>query len=278
MYCLEMAGRSGVEVEVPLASILRGPRVSACCSPFRHRGKCAVEEWRGVPLRRVGLMAWGEAGGAKVYREHVMWRVTITRALEAWCRVPQSPREGRKVTGVAVLARLSLCGESVRAWLETVAIERCGRCVVSQSALGWGDSLLSVAGRCPGDESVRAWLARLSLCGESVRAWLATVAIERCGRCVASQSALGWGDSLLSVAGRCPGESVRAWLARLSLCGESVRAWLATVAIERCGRCVASQSAFGWGDSLLSVAGHCPGKSVRAWLGTVAMWRANVYV
>ncbi|KAL6179337.1 hypothetical protein ACLB2K_050853 [Fragaria x ananassa] len=116
-------------------------------------------------------------------------------------------------------------------------MKRCGRCVASQSALGWGDSLLSVAGRCP-SESVRTWLARLSLCGESVRPWLATVSIERCGRCVASQSALGWGDSLLSVAGRCPGESVCAWLARLSLCGESVRAWLATVAIERCGRCV----------------------------------------
>ncbi|KAL6132740.1 hypothetical protein ACLB2K_064979 [Fragaria x ananassa] len=80
-------------------------------------------------------------------------------------------------------------------------------------------------------------------------------------RCVASQSALGWGDSLLSVAGRCP--------------GESVRAWLGTVAMWRCGRCVASQSALGWGDSLLSVAGRCPGESVRPWLGTVAMWRVS---
>ncbi|KAL6185585.1 hypothetical protein ACLB2K_041716 [Fragaria x ananassa] len=77
------------------------------------------------------------------------------------------------------------------------------------------------------------------------------------GRCVASQSALGWGDSLLSVAGRCPGELVRAWLGRL--------------AIQRCGRCVASQSALGWGDSLLSVAGRRPGELVRAWLGTVTV-------
>ncbi|KAL6186253.1 hypothetical protein ACLB2K_042374 [Fragaria x ananassa] len=107
--------------------------------------------------------------------------------------------------------------------------------MASQSALGWGDLLLSVAGRCPG-ESIRAWLARLLLCGESVRAWLATVSIERCGRCVASQPALGWGDSLLSIAGRCPSESVRAWLARLSLFGESVRARLATVAISVAGR------------------------------------------
>ncbi|KAL6139038.1 hypothetical protein ACLB2K_064316 [Fragaria x ananassa] len=72
---------------------------------------------------------------------------------------------------------------------------RYGRCVASQSALGWGDSLLSVAGRC---------------LGESVRAWLGTVAMWRCGRCVASQSVLGLGDSLLSIAGRCPDESIRA--------------------------------------------------------------------
>ncbi|KAL6176355.1 hypothetical protein ACLB2K_052989 [Fragaria x ananassa] len=72
---------------------------------------------------------------------------------------------------------------------------RCGRYVASESALGWGDSLLSVGGHCP---------------GESVHAWLGTVAMWHCGCCVVSQSALGWGDSLLSVAGRCPGESVRA--------------------------------------------------------------------
>ncbi|KAL6223492.1 hypothetical protein ACLB2K_006878 [Fragaria x ananassa] len=164
--------------------------------------------------------------------------------------------------------------------------------LASQSALGWGDSLLSVAGRCPG-ESIRAWLGtiamwRVSGCligdcryvalrpmhGESVRAWLGTVAMWRCGRCVASQSALGRGDSLLSVAGRCPGESVSTWLGTVAmwrvsarligdcryvalrpLHGESVRAWLGRLAIERCGR--------------------CPGESIRAWLGTVAMWRVS---
>ncbi|KAL6185344.1 hypothetical protein ACLB2K_041478 [Fragaria x ananassa] len=229
-------------------------------------------------------------------------------SVRAWLGRLAIKRYGRCVASQSALgwrdSLLSVAGRcvAIRAWLATVAIERCGRCVASQSALGWGDSLLSVAGRCPG-ELVRAWLARLSLCCESVRAWLATVAIEPCGRCVASQSALGWGDSLcgesvcawlatvaiehcgrcvasqselgwgdslLSVAGRCPGESVRAWLARLSLCGESVRAWLATVSIERCGRRVASQSALGWGDSLLSVAGRCPGESVRAWLARLS--------
>ncbi|KAL6185666.1 hypothetical protein ACLB2K_041796 [Fragaria x ananassa] len=147
------------------------------------------------------------------------------------------------------LARRNVCrclGESVRAWLGTVAMWRVsarliGDCryvalraaaLASQSALGWG----------------------LSLCGESVRAWLATVTMWRCGRCVASQSALGWGDSPLSVTGRCLGESVRAWLGTVAmwrvsarligdcryvalrpLRDESIRAWLGTLAIERCG-------------------------------------------
>ncbi|KAL6140538.1 hypothetical protein ACLB2K_058837 [Fragaria x ananassa] len=112
---------------------------------------------------------------------------------------------------------------------------RCGRCVASQSALGWGESLLSIAGRYLG-ESVRAWLGTVAmwrvstrligdchyvalrlLHGKSVRAWLGRLAIERSGplpwrvsprlvgdcRYVASQCALDW---------------------RLSLCGESVRA------------------------------------------------------
>ncbi|KAL6125024.1 hypothetical protein ACLB2K_077532 [Fragaria x ananassa] len=187
---------------------------------------------------------------------------------------------------------------------------RCGRCVASQSALGWGDSLLSVAGRCPG-ESVRAWLGtiamwRVSACligdcryvalrplrGESVRAWLGRLAIERCGplpwrvsprlvgdyRYVASQCALNLATVAMWRCGRCvASQSALGWgdslLSVAGLCpGESVRAWLGTVTMWRCGRCVASQSALGWGDSLLSVAGRCPGESVRAWLGTVAFF------
>ena len=78
---------------------------------------------------------------------------------------------------------LWLCGESVRAWLGTVArwpvslrlIGDCGY-VASQSSLGWGLSRGGVAGRY-----------------------------------VASQSALDWGDSPLSVAGRCLGESMYVW-------------------------------------------------------------------
>ncbi|KAL6176711.1 hypothetical protein ACLB2K_053344 [Fragaria x ananassa] len=134
-----------------------------------------------------------------------MPRIGFTRVREAWCRVPKSPREGREVTGV--MFRVMVEGRNtsgVRAWLATVARWR-------------------VSPRLVGD------------CGESVRAWLATVSIERCGRCVASQSALGWGDSLLSFAGRCSGESVCTWLARLSLGGESVLAWLGRLATERCG-------------------------------------------
>ncbi|KAL6202403.1 hypothetical protein ACLB2K_026111 [Fragaria x ananassa] len=169
--------------------------------------------------------------------------------------------------------------------------------LASQFALGWGLSLCDVAPRR--DESVRTWLGRL--------------AIERCGplpwqvsplmvgdcRDVASQSALGWGDTPLSVTGRCLGELVRTWLGTVAmwqvsprlvgdccyvasqsalgwgllLCGESVRAWLGTVAMWRCGHGVASQSALGWGDSSLSVAGRCLGESIRAWpsLGTFAI-------
>ncbi|KAL6176718.1 hypothetical protein ACLB2K_053351 [Fragaria x ananassa] len=91
---------------------------------------------------------------------------------------------------------LWLCGESVRAWLGTVArwpVSPClvGDCgyVASQSALGW----------------------RLSRGGQSVRAWLGTVAMWRVsprlvGDCreVANQSTLGWG---------------------LWLCGESALGW-----------------------------------------------------
>ncbi|KAL6219674.1 hypothetical protein ACLB2K_007433 [Fragaria x ananassa] len=100
--------------------------------------------------------------------------------------------------------------------------------LASQSALGWGDSLLSVVGRCLGDHSALGWgdslLSVTGRCpGESVRAWLGTVAMWRCGRCMASQSMLDWGGSLMSIVGRCPGESAMLdW--GLSLCGESVRA------------------------------------------------------
>ncbi|KAL6210507.1 hypothetical protein ACLB2K_015739 [Fragaria x ananassa] len=83
-----------------------------------------------------------------------MPRIGFTQVQEAWCRVPKSPRESREVTGVMfrkpvgkkkslmLLWRVSprlvgdrrevasqsaldwglwLCGESVRAWLGTVA-------------------------------------------------------------------------------------------------------------------------------------------------------------
>ncbi|KAL6185624.1 hypothetical protein ACLB2K_041754 [Fragaria x ananassa] len=120
-----------------------------------------------------------------------MPRIGFTRVWEAWCRVPKSPRESRERCG-------PLRGESVRAWLGRLAIERCGRCVASQSALGCGDSLLSVA--------AAAWRVSPRLVG--------TVAIERCGRCVASQSALGWGLLLLSVA-------AAAWRVCPSLVGET---------------------------------------------------------
>ncbi|KAL6141798.1 hypothetical protein ACLB2K_060085 [Fragaria x ananassa] len=107
-----------------------------------------------------------------------MPRIGFTRVQEAWCRVPKSPCESREVTGVMfrkpvgkkkslmLLWRVSprlvvdcrevasqsaldwglwLCGESVRAWLGTVArwpvsphlIGDCGY-VASQSALDWG--------------------------------------------------------------------------------------------------------------------------------------------
>ncbi|KAL6196719.1 hypothetical protein ACLB2K_032333 [Fragaria x ananassa] len=107
-----------------------------------------------------------------MYREHVMWHGTITRALEAWCRVPQSPREGRE------WLYEPLRGERVHAWLATVAVERCDRYVASQSALGWGLSLLSF--------TAAAWRVSPLLVGDC--------------RYVASQFALGWRLSLLSVA------------------------------------------------------------------------------
>ncbi|KAL6195432.1 hypothetical protein ACLB2K_031051 [Fragaria x ananassa] len=100
-----------------------------------------------------------------------------------------------------------------------------------------------------------------ALASQSALGW--GLSLWRCGRCVASHSALDWGDLLLSVAGRCLG-------------GQSVRAWLGTVARWRVSprlvgdcRYMARQSAFGWGLSR-------GGQSVRAWLGTVAMWRASM--
>ncbi|KAL6141035.1 hypothetical protein ACLB2K_059326 [Fragaria x ananassa] len=107
-----------------------------------------------------------------------MPRIGFTRVQEAWCQVPKSPRESCEVTGVMfrkpvgkkkslmLLWRVSqplvgdcrevasqsaldwglwLCGESVRAWLGTVAkwrvsprlIGDCGY-VARQSALDWG--------------------------------------------------------------------------------------------------------------------------------------------
>ncbi|KAL6203102.1 hypothetical protein ACLB2K_026805 [Fragaria x ananassa] len=135
-------------------------------------------------------------------------------------------------------------------------------------------------------ESVRAWLARLSLCGESVCAWLTTVAIVRCDRCVAICAWLG--RLAIERCGPLRGESVRAWLARLSLLSDAAAAWRVspclvgeTIAIERCGRCVASQSALGWGDLLLSVAGRCvASQSALGWGDsllsvTAAAWRVS---
>ncbi|KAL6181845.1 hypothetical protein ACLB2K_048494 [Fragaria x ananassa] len=106
----------------------------------------------------------------------------------------------------------------------------------------------------------------------------------RYGRCVASQSALGWGDSPLSVAGRCLGKSVRAWLGTVTmwrvsprligdcrdvalrpLRGESVRAWLGTVAMWRVSPRLIR-------DCRYVALRPLRGESVRAWLGTVAMW------
>ncbi|KAL6124742.1 hypothetical protein ACLB2K_077252 [Fragaria x ananassa] len=125
---------------------------------------------------------------------------------------------------------LWLCGEAVRAWLGTVArwpvssrlIGDCG--YVAIRALAW----LGTVARWPVSPLL------IGDCGESVRAWLGTVARWRCGRWVASQSTLDWGDSLLSVAGCC--------------LGESVRAWLGTVAMWRVNVCMGLGIA-GWGSS-----------------------------
>ena len=61
--------------------------------------------------------------------------IGFTRVQEAWCRVPKSPRESREVTGGDV---------PETCWQE----EKFNVALASQSALDWGDSLLSVAGRC----------------------------------------------------------------------------------------------------------------------------------
>ncbi|KAL6213807.1 hypothetical protein ACLB2K_013246 [Fragaria x ananassa] len=80
---------------------------------------------------------------------------------------------------------LWLCGESVRAWLGTVArwpvsprlIGDCGY-VASQSALGWGLSRGGhprLVGDCREVASQSALDWGLWLCGESVHSWLGTV-------------------------------------------------------------------------------------------------------
>ncbi|KAL6133557.1 hypothetical protein ACLB2K_065792 [Fragaria x ananassa] len=226
-----------------------------------------------------------------------MPRIGFTQVREAWCRVPKSPLESREVTGVMFRKQVGekkrlplpwrvsprlvedcryvvlrpLCGESVRAWLGRLAIERCGP-LPWRSVLGWGDSLLSVAGRCPG-ESVRAWLGNVAmwrvsarligdcryvalrpLRGESVSAWLGRLAIERCGP-------LPWRVSPRLV-GDCR------YVALRPLRGESVRAWLGTVAMWRV-------SAPLIGDYRYVALRPLRGESVRVWLGTVAMWRVS---
>ncbi|KAL6223428.1 hypothetical protein ACLB2K_006815 [Fragaria x ananassa] len=185
-----------------------------------------------------------------------------------------------------------------------------------ESALGWGDSLLSVASRYLG-ESVRAWLGTvakwqvsprlvgdccyvasqsalgwgLSRSGKSVRAWWGTVAMWRVsprlvGDCrevasqsaldwdccyVASQSALGWGLPRALRAVALASQSALDW--GLSRSGKSVHAWLGTVAKWHCGSCVASQSALDLGDSLLSVAGRCLGEVLA--ILQVSDWEAS---
>ncbi|KAL6197069.1 hypothetical protein ACLB2K_032681 [Fragaria x ananassa] len=94
---------------------------------------------------------------------------------------------------------------------------RCGRCVASQSALGWGDSLLNVAGRCPG-ESVHAWLWTVAM-------WLVSARLIGDCRYVALRPLSG--DLRLIGDYR--------YVALRPLRGESVRAWLGRLAIERCG-------------------------------------------
>ncbi|KAL6141776.1 hypothetical protein ACLB2K_060063 [Fragaria x ananassa] len=128
---------------------------------------------------------------------------------------------------------------------------RCGRCVASQSVLGWGDSLLSLAGRCP-DESVRAWLGTVAmwgvsarligdcryvtlrpLRGESVRAWLGRLAIERCGPLPWRVSPRLVGTvAMWRVSARLIGDC--RYVVLRPLRGESVLAWLGRLAIERC--------------------------------------------
>ncbi|KAL6196538.1 hypothetical protein ACLB2K_032152 [Fragaria x ananassa] len=101
-----------------------------------------------------------------------MWRVS-----------PRLVGDCREVASQSALDwGLWLCGESVRAWLGTVAkwqvsprlVRDC--CYVTiQSALGWGLSrggITAVAWR-----SELGW--GLSRCSKSVRAWLGTVAMWR---------------------------------------------------------------------------------------------------
>ena len=101
----------------------------------------------------------------------------------------------------------ALASQSARGW--GLSLWRCGRCVASHSALDWGDSPLSVAGRLPWRVSPRLIGDCREVASQSALDW----GLWRCGRCVASQSALDWGDSPLSVAGRCLGESMyaRGW-------------------------------------------------------------------
>ncbi|KAL6208759.1 hypothetical protein ACLB2K_019704 [Fragaria x ananassa] len=115
------------------------------------------------------------------------------------------------------------------------------------------------------EETFDAALASQSMLGWGLAMW-------RCGRCVASHSVLDWGDSLLSVAGRCLGESIRAWLGTIARWPVSPRM------VGDCGY-VASQSALGWGLSrggqettrdvptrgLRTLAR--PGNAVRSWRG-----------
>ncbi|KAL6176601.1 hypothetical protein ACLB2K_053234 [Fragaria x ananassa] len=168
-----------------------------------------------------------------------MLRIGFTLVLEAWCRVPKSPREGREVTGVKFRVRLAR-GNALMALRAAMgrcicAIWRGGPLLSESVRASWRDSrAIGVAGRC--------WASQFALVGE-------TLALLALGKLVRAR----WRDS------RANGVASRCWVSQLALVGETlallalgelVRArWRDSRANGVAGRCWASQFALG-GETL----------------------------
>ncbi|KAL6188637.1 hypothetical protein ACLB2K_040028 [Fragaria x ananassa] len=218
------------------------------------------------PMPKLSALGWGlsQRGGP------LPWRVSPRLAGDCRYVASQCALDWRlsrlSVAGRCVASQFTLgWGLSQRGgplpWRVSPRLAGDCRYVASQCALDWRLSLLSVAGRCVASQSALGW--GLSQRGGPLP-WRVRPRLAGDCRYVASQCALDWRLSRLSVAGRCvASQSALGWglsqhggplpwrvSPRLAgdcryVCALDWRLSRLSVA----GRCVASQSALGWGLS-----------------------------